>query len=56
MVSDLIAELAFTWIMGLAHGDEQAQKVAKFWTDAFHRDRRAAALAWTIKVMAKNKK
>lgn len=50
MTSEVIAELAFSWMMGLANGDEKAQRAAKFWADAFQRDRQAAALAWLIKV------
>lgn len=50
MFAAVVREMAFAWCMGLANGDDQAQRRAAFWADAFRRNELAAAIAWLLSV------
>lgn len=50
-ITAVIREMAFAWCFGLAHGDAEAQRRARFWSDAFARDELAASIAWLAVVV-----
>lgn len=48
MTAPVIRHMAFAWCIGLCHGNEAAQRRARFWADAFARNELAASIAWLV--------
>jgi hypothetical protein len=44
----VLRHLAHAWLMGLAHGDAEARRIAAFWLDQIQRDELPALIALTI--------